>query len=105
MFVHAGMFHILFNMLTLWMFGVELERTWGSRYFAKFYGVCGVAAGVSQILVSFLPFSVFEQIYYVQTVGASGAIFGLLLAYALYFPSRQILMFFVFPVPVRYAVA
>src|SRR6266550_3997836 len=105
MFLHAGAFHILFNMLALWMFGVELERTWGSRYFAKFYAVCGVAAGITQIVVSFVPLPVFEQIYYVQTVGASGAIFGLLLAYALYFPSRVILMFFVFPVPVRYAVA
>jgi membrane associated rhomboid family serine protease len=105
MFLHGGLFHILFNMLALWMFGVELERTWGSRYFAKFYAVCGVAAGVTQIVVSFVPLPVFEQIYYVQTVGASGAIFGLLLAYALYFPNRSILMFFVFPVPVRYAVA
>ena len=105
MFLHAGTFHILFNMLALWMFGVELERTWGSPYFAKFYAVCGVAAGVTQILVSFIPVPVLQQIYYVQTVGASGAIFGLLFAYALYFPSRSILMFFVFPVPVRWAVA
>ena len=105
MFLHAGTFHILFNMLALWMFGVELERTWGSRYFAKFYAVCGIAAGITQIVVSFVPLPVFEQIYYVQTVGASGALFGLLLAYALYFPSRSILMFLLFPVPVRYAVA
>jgi membrane associated rhomboid family serine protease len=55
MFLHAGITHILFNMLALWMFGVELERTWGSRYFAKFYAVCGVAAGVTQIVVSFVP--------------------------------------------------
>ena len=104
MFLHWGLFHILFNMLALWMFGVELERTWGSRYFAKFYAVCGIAAGITQIVVSFVPLPVFEQIYYVQTVGASGSIFGLLFAYALYFPSRSILMFFVFPVPVRWAV-
>jgi len=105
MFLHAGTFHILFNMLALWMFGVELERTWGSRYFGKFYAVCGIAAGVTQIVVSFVPLPVFEQIYYVQTVGASGAIFGLLLAYALYFPERQIYMYLVFPIPARVFVA
>ena len=60
MFLHGGVFHILLNMLGLWMFGVELERTWGSRYFAKFYAVCGVGAGITQVVASFLPVPLFE---------------------------------------------
>jgi membrane associated rhomboid family serine protease len=105
MFLHAGISHILFNMLALWMFGVELERTWGSRYFVKYYFICGAGAAMTTVLLSFVPGTFGEQLYYSLTIGASGAVYGLLLAYALYFPSRVILMFFVFPVPVRYAVA
>ena len=56
LFLHGGVFHILFNMLTLWMFGVELERMWGSRFFAKYYFVAGVGAGLTQIIASLLPF-------------------------------------------------
>src|SRR5262249_22622759 len=101
MFVHAGVFHILFNMLALWMFGTELERLWGTRFFLKFYFVTGIGAGILPILVSLLPFGFARVIYSVPTVGASGAIFGLLLAYALYFPDRPIYMYFLFPVPAR----
>jgi membrane associated rhomboid family serine protease len=104
MFLHAGTWHILFNMLALWMFGVELERIWGSRYFLKYYFVCGVGAAVTMLVLSFVPFPAFERLYYALTVGASGAIYGILLAFALYFPERPILMFFVFPVPAKYAV-
>jgi membrane associated rhomboid family serine protease len=105
MFVHEGMFHILFNMLALWMFGVELERTWGSRFFVKYYFLCGVAAAMTTVLMSFLPFLGFEQLYFSRTVGASGAVMGVLLAYALYFPNRPIYMYFVFPIPAKYFVA
>ena len=56
MFLHGGMFHILFNMLALWMFGTELERIWGTRYFLKFYFVTGIGAGVLTVLFSLLPF-------------------------------------------------
>ena len=104
MFVHDGIFHILFNMLALWMFGVELERMWGSRYFTKFYLVSGVGAAVVQTLLSFVPFAPLQQIYYIQTVGASGAVYGVLLAYAMYFPHRPIYMYFVFPIPAKYFV-
>src|SRR5262245_50010454 len=97
MFLHAGIFHILFNMLALWMFGVELERMWGSRFFTKYYLVSGVGAAVVQTLLSFVPFAPLQQIYYIQTVGASGAVYGVLLAYAMYFPHRPIYMYFVFP--------
>jgi len=104
MFLHAGIFHILFNMLALWMFGVELERMWGSRFFTKYYFVCGVGAALTTMLLSFTPMSSFAQIYTSLTIGASGAVYGILLAYALYFPNRPIYMYMVFPIPAKYFV-
>lgn len=104
MFLHGSIFHILFNMLTLWMFGVELERMWGSRYFAKFYFVSGIGAGLTQLLASLVPIAPFAQMYYAQTIGASGAVYGLLLAYAIYFPRRELLFYGLFPIQVRYFV-
>ena len=104
MFLHAGIGHILFNMLALWMIGVELERMWGTKYFTKFYFVCGVGAGLTQVLLGLLPGDFGGSFYYNVTVGASGAIYGLLLAYALYFPNRPMLMYFLFPVPAKYFV-
>jgi membrane associated rhomboid family serine protease len=103
MFLHGGLFHILFNMLTLWMFGGELERTWGTRYFLKFYFVTGVGAAALTVLFSLLPFGFAEQLRHSIIIGASGAIYGLLLAYALYFPERPILLL-VFWVPARVCV-
>jgi membrane associated rhomboid family serine protease len=88
-------------MLALWMFGTDLERRWGTRYFLKFYFVTGIGAGALTVLFSLLPFGFAQQIHYTVVIGASGAIYGLLLAYALYFPERQIYMYFVFPIPVR----
>src|SRR3954466_12973430 len=105
MFLHGGIFHIVFNMLALWMFGAELERMWGSRYFLKFYLATGVGAGVLTVLVSLLPFGFARQLQYANVIGASGAIYGLLLAYALYFPDRPIYMYFVFPIPAKIFVA
>jgi len=105
MFLHGGVFHIVFNMLALWMFGTELERRWGTPFFLKFYAVTGVGAGVLTVLFSLLPFAAAQQLYQANIIGASGAIFGLLLAYALYFPERQIYMYLVFPIPARVFVA
>ena len=104
MFLHEGFFHILFNMLTLWMFGVELERMWGTRFFVKYYFVAGVGAAATTILLSFVPGWFGNQLYYSLTIGASGAIYGILLAYALYFPNRPIYMYMVFPIPAKYFV-
>jgi membrane associated rhomboid family serine protease len=104
MFLHGGPIHLLFNMLALWMFGTELERMWGTRYFLKFYFVCGVGAGVLTVLFSLLPFGFAEELRRSIVIGASGAIYGLLLAYGLYFPHRPILMFMLFPIPARYFV-
>jgi membrane associated rhomboid family serine protease len=104
MFLHVGAMHLLFNMLALWMFGTELERIWGTRYFLKFYFVTGVGAAVLTVLFSLLPFDAAAQLRSALVMGASGAIYGLLLAYGLYFPDRPLLLFMVFPVPARYAV-
>jgi membrane associated rhomboid family serine protease len=104
MFLHGGISHILFNMLSLWMFGVELERMWGTAFFTRYYLVCGVGAALTTIVCSFLPGSIGTQLYGSLTIGASGAIYGVLLAYALYFPDRRILFYFLFPVPAKYFV-
>ncbi len=102
MFLHdtGGVGHILINMLSLWMFGTELERTWGTRFFVKYYFVTGIGAAATTLLLS--AFS--DDIYYSVTVGASGAIYGLLLGYGMYFPNRPIYMYFVFPIPAKYFV-
>jgi membrane associated rhomboid family serine protease len=104
MFLHGGVFHIVFNMLALWMFGTELEYRWGTRYFVKFYAVTGIGAGVLTVLFSLLPFAAASQLYVSNVIGASGAIFGLLIAYAIYYPHQQIL-YIIFPIPVRVFVA
>lgn len=100
-FLHLDLMHLVFNMLALWMFGVELERLWGTQGFGIYYAICGVGAAATTLLVSLLPFDATSAIYYTNTIGASGAVYGLLFAWARYFPSRQVLMFFVFPVPAR----
>jgi membrane associated rhomboid family serine protease len=105
MFVHASPTHILFNMLILWMFGVELERMWRTQFFVKYYAVTGIGAGLISILVSLLPFEATRATYDANIMGASGALYGLLFAYAWYYPNRPILMFLFFPVPAKYFVA
>src|SRR5438046_766703 len=82
MFLHAGIFHILFNMLALWMFGTELERIWGTRFFLKFYFLVGIGSAALTILLSRIPFEPLQQLWVSNIIGASGAIYGLLLAYA-----------------------
>ena len=104
MFLHGSLSHILFNMLGLWMFGVELERTWGTAFFARYYAVCGIGAAATTLLASLLPGSIGDALYPSLTVGASGAVYGLLLAYAQYYPNRPIYFWMIFPVPARYFV-
>jgi membrane associated rhomboid family serine protease len=104
MFLHADPLHILFNMLGIWMFGIELERIWGTPFFVKYYAVTGVGAAITTILVSLLPFGFTSAMYGVVTIGASGALYGLLLAFALYYPTRPILMMLIFPIPAKYFV-
>lgn len=100
MFLHAGIWHILWNMLALWMFGVELEQTWGTEKFLRFYFLCGVGAGVVVVLMNYL----FGDPR-VATIGASGAIYGVLAASAALWPDRVILAFFFFPMKMKYFVA
>jgi membrane associated rhomboid family serine protease len=97
MFLHGGLFHILFNMFALWMFGCEIERTWGSREFVKYYFLTGIGAGVFTFLLSINS--------YIPTIGASGAIFGILVAFAVMFPDRLIYLYFILPVKAKYLVA
>lgn len=82
-FLHSDMLHLFFNMLGLWMFGADLERLWGRNRYLSFLAVSVVVAALTQLLVTWLIGS------RMPTVGASGALFGLLLAYALSFPRRQ----------------
>jgi membrane associated rhomboid family serine protease len=98
MFLHGGAIHLLLNMLGIWMFGVELERRWGTAFFLKYYAVSGIGGGLTFLLVSLLPFA--SVTYVTPAVGASGALFGLLLAFAIYWPERPILLILVF-VPAR----
>ncbi len=104
MFLHGGFGHILLNMLVLWMFGVQLERLWGSRFFFRYYFITGIGAGLATIAIALLPFGFSDATYLAVTIGASGAIYGLLMAFALYYPETPILMFFLFPVPAKYFV-
>ncbi len=95
MFLHGGFFHIFFNMLTLWMFGSDLERQWGTREFLKFYFICGIGAGIITFLLTLNST--------VPTIGASGAIFAVLVAFAVLYPNR-IVFLFIFPIKVKYLV-
>lgn len=104
LFLHGGPMHILFNMLGIWMFGVELERLWGTRFFLKYYAITGIGAGLTVIAVSLLPLQSTAFTYEAVTIGASGALFGLLMAFAFYYPDRPILMFLLFPIPAKYFV-
>lgn len=103
MFLHGGIGHLVFNMLALWMFGTDLERTWGTRFFVRYYFVTGIGAALVTIAWSLTGLPYAAALYNTVVVGASGAIYGLLLAYGLYFPHRMVVLYF-FPVPARYAV-
>ncbi len=94
-FLHANFWHVLFNMLTLWMFGSQLESNWGSRRFLEFYGICLAGAGLVTVAVSYTGIMGISP--YVPTVGASGAVYGLLAAFGILFGDREI---FLFPLPI-----
>ena len=123
MFMHGGFTHILFNMYAVWVFGSILERVWGSSRFLLFYIATGVGAGLMQELVQYLYFSMnlaqytqvnmggglivpmAEYLNLWTTVGASGAVYGILLAFAMTFPNEQLFMIpFPFPIKAKYFV-
>ena len=97
MFLHGGMTHLFFNMFALWMFGAEIENHWGTRQFNIYYFVCGIGAAIINLLATM------GNTY--PTVGASGAIYGVLLAFGMMFPNRYIFLYFLFPVKAKYFIA
>jgi membrane associated rhomboid family serine protease len=99
MFMHGGFWHLFFNMFALWMFGMELENTWGSRKFLVYYLLCGLGAGLTNLLIAPL---VGQN---APTVGASGAVFGVLIAFGMLFPDRPIYLYFLLPVRAKYFIA
>lgn len=94
MFVHAGLFHLLFNMLALFFFGPPLEERWGSREFVKFYVVAGIGGALLSLL---FPNSI--------VVGASGAVYGVMVAFAMFWPDNPIYIWGIFPVKAKWLVA
>ena len=93
-FLHGSLLHLFFNMLGLWMFGSELERVWGQRRYLQFYFASVLAAAATQLLVAAMTGSVYP------TVGASGGLFGLLLAFGMMFPNRMIVPL-IPPIPMK----
>ena len=94
MFLHGGFTHILFNMIALWMFGSALERVWGAQEFLKYYLITGIGGG--------LCYALFNMGSPIPTVGASGAIYGLLLAFAVLFPNEIIYIWGILPIKAKY---
>lgn len=90
-FLHANTTHLFFNMFGLWMFGTQLERLWGTRPFLFYYFVCLIGAGLVQLLVTTSG---------APTIGASGAVFGLLLGFGMMYPNRMVFMLFI-PIPIK----
>lgn len=95
MFLHAGLWHLVVNMLMLWFFAPPIEAAWGRKQFLIYYFFTGIGAGLCSFVASFRSF--------VPVVGASGAIFGILVAYAMMYPETVILLFFVFPMKMKHA--
>ncbi|NIA22975.1 MAG: rhomboid family intramembrane serine protease [Proteobacteria bacterium] len=96
MFLHGGWMHIFFNMFALYIFGIEVEHYWGGKKFLEYYLICGVGAGIISLLT-----------YYnspIPIIGASGAIYGVVLAYGLLFPERYLYLYFFIPIKAKYLV-
>lgn len=121
MFMHANFGHLFFNMFALWMFGNTLENIWGSKRFLLFYMVCGIGAGLCQELVQYIEYATSLSNYatvntgrqiipmsaylnMMNTVGASGAIYGLLLAFGMMFPDSRIYLYFLLPIRAKWFV-
>jgi len=93
-FLHGGLFHLAFNMFALYMFGSAIEQVFGGRRYLAYYTVCVVSAAIAQLVVAALTGGLYP------TVGASGGVFGLLLAYGMYFPNNRVMLIFP-PIPMR----
>lgn len=99
-FMHADFGHIFFNMLMLWMFGMEIENLWGSKKFLIFYLTAGVVGALFQLLLAPILSSGSAP-----TIGASGAVYGVMVAFAMFFPDRYIFVYFLLPVKAKYLIA
>lgn len=122
MFMHGNFEHLFFNMFALWMFGANMENIWGSKRFLIFYMVCGLGAGLCQEGVQYIQYatqlagyesvnlggnmvvSMSEYLNMMTTVGASGAIYGLLLAFGMMFPNSMIYLYFFVPIRAKWFV-
>ena len=93
-FLHGGIAHLLLNMYALWMFGSRIENLWGSKVFTIYYFICVIGAGLVQLFVSS------QSGDYYPTIGASGGVFGLLLAYGMFFPRQKLILIFL-PIPIE----
>lgn len=98
-FLHGGFSHILFNMFALWMFGAEIENIWGSKKILIFYLLCGVGAGFIHMLLS--PILTEGA---APTIGASGSVYGIMIAFAMMFPNRLIYLYFLIPVKAKFLI-
>ncbi|MCU7494273.1 MAG: rhomboid family intramembrane serine protease [Ignavibacteria bacterium] len=99
-FLHGSFSHIFFNMFALWMFGMEIENLWGSKKFLLFYLACGIGGGLAHLLLSPVIADMMAP-----TIGASGAIYGVMIAFAMMFPDRYIFIYFLIPVKAKYLIA
>jgi membrane associated rhomboid family serine protease len=95
-FLHGGLFHLLFNMLAVWMFGCDLERRWGSSFFLRYYFITVIGGGILNTL--FVP----NQMG--PSIGASAGVYGILLAYGLIYPNRIVYFYFLFPIKMKHFV-
>ena len=101
MFLHGGFWHIFFNMYALLIFGIPIEQAWGTKRFLKYYLFTGVGAGLTIFVFNGFIHSSSSMM---PTIGASGAVFGILLAFGAVFPNTELLLFFVIPVKAKYLV-
>jgi len=105
MFLHGGWMHIFFNLLGLWMFAGELEMVWGRTEFIRYYILSGIGAGLFIALMNYITSVKFgESAALVTTIGASGALYAVLLAYAMLWPDREVLLYFLLPIKIKYLV-
>lgn len=101
-FPHGGFLHLFLNMYALLIFGLPIEQAWGSKKFLIYYFFTGVGAGITIFIINY--FIISGDAAYIPTIGASGAVFGLLLAFGVLFPDAQLLLFFVLPIRAKYLV-
>lgn len=100
LFLHGGWFHIIFNLFALWMFGSDLESKWGGKKFLFYYFLTGVGAGILDVTLNAL----FRPAMPTATIGCSGAVYGVLLAYGMLFPDRLIYLYMIIPIKAKWFV-